>query len=236
MKQLFLFIALAVGIQSIILAQKTTKTKVVTKKKSVKTTKKKNVITPQTVSLEMFIKNDDGSSSMEPLAAGDKLVYAVNAGGQQYDFIITLKKASYEAGIEFDYEMTNANNTKGHVKIDSKAKSESKKYINYFRGGNINLTDACTVWMTYANFMDMPEKKTEMILDNNTEEIFYRPEKDEVMPTINFKGKSVKIDGFMINNAEDMKGDKTMWIQNSSSNSLILKMDLGWTIELKEIR
>ena len=56
---------------------------------------------------------------------------------------------------------------------------------------------------------------------------------DTVIKPIQIIQKPVKIDGFMINNAEDMKGDKTMWIQNSSSNSLILKMDLGWTIELK---
>ncbi|MBL0145803.1 MAG: hypothetical protein IPP48_08610 [Chitinophagaceae bacterium] len=236
MKHILLFTALFLGVQAVTFSQKTAKSKTVAKKKITKTTKAKTVIAPQTVSLEMFIKNDDGSSTMEPLAAGDKLIYAVNAGGQQYDFIVTLRKANYETGIEFDYEMTNGNKTKGHVKIDSKAKSESKKYLNYFKGGKINLTDACTVWMTYANFMDMPEKKTEMTLDDNETEIFYRPEKDEVTPTINFKGKPVKIDGFMINNAEDMKGDKTMWIQNSSSNSLILKMDLGWTIELKEIK
>lgn len=46
----------------------------------------------------------------------------------------------------------------------------------------------------------------------------------------------MKIEGFIINNAADGTGNKTWWINGISSNSLILKMDMGWTIELKEIR
>jgi hypothetical protein len=75
-----------------------------------------------------------------------------------------------------------------------------------------------------------------MSFDGKAAETFYRPEKDEVTPTINFKGKNVNIDGFIINNKEDGTGDKTIWIHNSSANTLILKMDIGFTIELKEVK
>jgi hypothetical protein len=100
----------------------------------------------------------------------------------------------------------------------------------------MKLTDATTVWLSYDNFMDMPDKKTTMQFDDGEMETFYRNDQDEVSPTINFKGKSVKLDGFIINNAMDGKGNKTLWVMGASGNPLILKMDLGWTIELKEIR
>lgn len=202
------------------------------------TTKKVNkakIMQPQPLT-DMYIKNDDGSVNLEMLNVGDKLVYAVKAGGQEYEFIVTLKVYNYLDGIQFEYEMTNENNTKGSIFVTADAKRDATSYMNYFRGGDVALTDAITVWLSQKNFADMPNKKTEMKLDNNEPTNFYRPDNDEVAPTINLKGKQVKIDGFIINNAVDGKGDKTMWIQNASGNPLILKMDIGFVVELKEIR
>lgn len=188
-----------------------------------------------TINLPMMIKNEDGSLDTYEIQKGDKLVYQVNAGGNEYDFIVTVNDEN-EKGIDFNYEMTNSNNTKGHVTISVSAKKDATKYINFFRGGELNLTDACTVWLSNTNFSDMPQKKTVMQMDNNSPETFYTPEKNEVSPTVKIKGENKKIDGFMINNAADGNGNKTIWINNTSANSLIIKMDLGWSIVLKEIR
>lgn len=185
--------------------------------------------------LPLMVKNDDGSSQFYDLKAGDKLVYQVNAGGSEYEFIVTLNDPGKNA-LDFNYEMTNSSNTSGHVTISDKAKSDATRYVNYFRGGELNLTDACTVWLSGKNFSDMPNKKTVMQLDNNAPETFYRPEKDEVSPVVKIKGEDKKLDAFIINNAADGSGKKTMWIHGISSNSFIVKMDLGWTIVLKEIR
>ncbi len=201
-----------------------------------RTNKTKVVVAPAVALTDLYIKNEDGSASMEPLYKGDKFVYHVNANGQEYDFIITLNDYSFEKGIDFSYEMTAPANKQGHVYISAKAKETARKYNNYFSGGDMKLTDACTVWMSSDNFMEMPDKKTTMQIDNGAMETFYRNDNDEVNPVINFKGKSVKLDGFILNNATDGKGDKTLWVMGASGNPLILKMDLGWTIELKEIK
>ncbi|MBP6430318.1 MAG: hypothetical protein KA319_00950 [Ferruginibacter sp.] len=224
-----LFLFLIAGITAN--AQKAKKTVSKPKTKVVK-----SQTTVNKVELEMLIKHDDGSTTFEKLKTGDKLVYEVNAGGSTYNFIVSLNKANVKDGYDFNYEMTNENKTKGHVKFSFQTLWDSKQYVNYFKGGELTLKDAITVWLSGSNFADMPSKKTDMTLDNNPVETFYRPENDVYEPTILFKGKQVKIDGFFINNAEDGKGDKTICIQNSSSNTLILKMDLGWTIELKEIK
>jgi hypothetical protein len=108
--------------------------------------------------------------------------------------------------------------------------------VNYFRGGELNLTDAITVWLSYKNFGDMPNKKTTMQIDNNNPETFYRPEKDEANLVVKIKGKDKKLDAFIINNAADGTGNKTMWINGISSNSLIVKMELGFSIQLMEIK
>jgi hypothetical protein len=190
----------------------------------------------QKASLHMpiLIKGDDGDSMYE-LQKGDKLVYRINTGSAEYDFIVTINESD-DKGLDFNYEMTNANNTSGHVLISNKAKSDATRYTNFFRGGELSLTDASTVWLSYKNFGDMPERKTTMQIDNGSPETFYRPEKDEVYPIVKIKGEDKKIDAFIISNAADGKGGKTMWINGISSNPLIVKMDLGWTVELKEIR
>ncbi len=185
--------------------------------------------------LPLIVKNDDGSSEFYDLKKGDKLVYQVKAGGNEYEFIVTLNDPGNNA-LDFNYEMTNSNKTIGHVTISNKAKSEATKYVNFFRGGELSLTDACTVWLSGKNFNDMANKKTTMTLDNGAPETFYNPENDDVSTIVKIKGEDKKIEAFIINNAADGTGNKTMWIHDISSNSLIVKMDLGWSIVLKEIR
>ena len=186
-------------------------------------------------SIPFYIVKDEGDQTTMDVQPGDKLVYAVDAGGQQYDFVVTYR--SYTAkGIQFDYAMSAPANKKGSVRISEKGCNSSRKYVNYFGGGEMVLEDACTVWLCYDNFMDMPMRETKMQLDDNAEETFYRPEKDEVRPVVDFKGSKVKLDGFILRNAKDESATRTLWVMNSSANPIILHMDLGWKITLKAIR
>ncbi len=185
-------------------------------------------------SMPIQIKNDDGTASTYSLQKGDKLVYHVNAGGSEYDFIVTLN-AGLGGSIDFNYAMTNANKTKGHVNISAEARKIANKYVNYFSGGDMNLTDASTVWLSTDNYVQMPTEFTNMTIDDNEEESFYRSEAKE-LPTVKIKGKNKKLNVFMLNNSFTDDGDKSLWINDSPGNPLIIKMNLGWTIELKEIR
>jgi hypothetical protein len=187
------------------------------------------------VNMDIDFKTDEAPYSYA-VQKGDQFVYHVNAGGSEYDFIVTINKFSYENGIDFDYTMTNDNQTSGHVVISPTAKDKARDYINYFRGGDLNLTNSSSVWLSYSTFMDMPKKKTVMSFDGGAKTNMYRPANDEVVPVVKVKGVDRKIDAFMINSAADGTGDKTLWIHGSSSNPLIIKMDLGFQIELKEIR
>lgn len=195
-----------------------------------------NSFAQEAMYLPVMIKNADGSSGSYDIQKGDKLVYEVNAGGSIYNFIVTVNAASFETGIDFNYEMTNASKTSGHVTISADARNNATKYVNYFRGGDLNLTDACSVWLSSKNFGDMSNKKTTMQIDNGAPETFYQPDNADVELVVKIKGKDKTINGFSINNAADGAGSKTLWINNISSNSLILKMDLGFSIILKEIK
>jgi hypothetical protein len=219
-------------------AQKTTK-KAVKGKAAVK--KKKTVAAkPAERIMEIFdepLLSMEGGKSLYMGQTGDKLVYEVNAGGQVYDFIITTQQPkSDEYRYSFDWEMTAPVNKSGHVNISKTAAIDGKKYMNYFKGGDLTLMDACTVWMTGENFGEMPDKKTTMQFDSNEPEIFYRKDGAETEQTITYKGKEIKLDIFKVDNDKEGGDHRQVWVQGISSNPLIVKMDLGWTIRLKEIK
>lgn len=169
-------------------------------------------------------------------AAGDTLVYEVNAAGNVYDFIAVLKTYDLSAkGFSFDWMMTDPVNLSGTVTVTADAYLNSRSYINRFAGGSLTMKDACTVFFTYENFMDMPEKETKLTLDGE-EETFYRPDSDDVPFKIKIGGENYTLDAFKINNKKDGQGDKTIVIQGISSHALILEMDLGFKIRLKEVK
>lgn len=182
------------------------------------------------------IKNDDGTSDKYFLQKGDKLVYHVNAGGSEYDFIVTLNAAPFGGPIDFNYAMTNVSKTNGHVTISNDARKKATKYVNYFSGGELKLTNASSVWLSFDNYIDLPTKSTNMVFDDGDEETFYRSENKGAAPIVKIKGKERKLDVYLANNSSSDDGDKTLWINDSQINPLIIKMSLGWTIELKEIR
>ena len=169
-------------------------------------------------------------------AAGDTLVYEVNAGGNIYEFIAILKTFDLsDKGFSFDWQMSAPVSLSGTVSVSADAFLNSRSYINRFGGGPLVLKDACTVFMTAQNFGEMPLGETTLILDGE-EEIFYRPQKDEAPFSVKIGDKNYTLDGFKINNKKDGNGDKTLVIQGISGNPLILAMDLGFKIRLKEIK
>ena len=169
-------------------------------------------------------------------AAGDTLVYEVNAAGNTYDFVAILKTYDLsDKGFSFDWKMTDPVNLSGTVTVTADAYLNSRSYINRFAGGSLTMKDACTVFFTYENFMDMPEKETKLTLDGE-EETFYRPDSDDVPFKIKIGGENYTLDAFKINNKKDGQGDKTIVIQGISSHALILEMDLGFKIRLKEVK
>jgi hypothetical protein len=238
-KQISLVFAMALLLVSFSAQAQTTTKKPV---KSKAAAKKKKTVAPKPVEriaaiIEDPILSMDGGKSLYMGQTGDKLVYEVNAGGQVYDFIITiLRPASDAYRYSFDWEMTAPVNKSGHVNISKNAAFDSKKYMNYFNGGNLTLTDACTVWMTGENFGEMPDKKTIMQFDSNEPETFYRKDEAETEQAIKYKGRDMKLDIFKTDNEKQGSDHRQVWVQGISAFPLIVKMDLGWTIRLKEIK
>lgn len=79
---------------------------------------------------------------------GSRLTYHVEAGGDEYDFIITVKKL--ERSVVFDYTMTNAAGSKGTVTMDETAMRLATGWVNYFSGGPLELHNETSVFVSQS--------------------------------------------------------------------------------------
>lgn len=235
MKLLSLFL-LSTILSFSVSAQKVTKSK--SKPGSIATKKsiKKKVAPVREAAENMILSSGEGLPALFTIQPMDTLVYGVEAYGKKYDFIIIVNKYEGSGGIDFNWKMTDPINTEGHTTVTGEAAYSSKKYNNFFSPGELNLTDATTVWLCGENFSDMPEKKTTMQLDDNAPETFVRPDEDQVVYDIIYRGTPLKLDAFKINNQKEGADKKEIHILGISSNPLIVAMDLGWKIQLKEVR
>lgn len=219
-------------------AQKKTVKKAPAKKSSAKGKKsssKKKTTSGEGV-LDELICYEGGPCTFN-IHKGDTLVYAVTNADKNYNFLVIPNKFDVGTGADFNWVMTDPINRKGRVTISAAALKSGKRLINYFSGGDLKLTDASAVWLATDNFKDITSGETKIAMDSGEPETFSSPENDAVTPTINYKGKEISLDGFAIESKPGGNASrKELWVLNITNNLLIIKMDLGWTIELKEIR
>jgi hypothetical protein len=209
-----------------------------TAKKSSTATKSKRSTKKATGKTEFdeLICYEDGPCTFS-IHKGDTLVYDVNAAGKQYTLFAIPNKFDAAALADFNWVTSAPDSKSGHVTINAKALKSSKRYMNILPSGDLKLTDATSLWFCADNFSEITKKPTSLSLDNNSPESFSSPDDDAVSINVNYKGKDISLDGFAIQTKpEGEPGRKEIWILNISSNLLIIKMDVGWTMQLKEVR
>lgn len=167
---------------------------------------------------------------------GTTLTYEVNYYGDVYDFKVTVKKFSPD-GIEFDYEMTNEFNTKGSISIVKDAFENAKQQFNYFSGGPVKLDDKTSVWVSKKVFQELISAEAKSVISADGGSSFI-----EILPFGVFSDFDIynsisktKITDLTYLYASTEDDSDRFWIHFSKNNPLILGMDLGWTIWLKEM-
>lgn len=212
------------------------------KKKSASTSKskkskKKIKTTGGAAEFDELICYEDGPCTFNMLR-GDTLVYEVSATGKQYNLYVIPVKYVDGSVADFNWYTSAPDSKSGHIVISSTGLKSSKKYITYFPTGELKLTDASAIWLCGDNYSEITKKRTIISFDNNAAEDFVSPsDGDAATLPINYKGTATDLDGFIIETKPaGTPNRKEMWVMNISDNLLILKMDLGWTMTLKEVR
>jgi hypothetical protein len=157
--------------------------------------------------------------------AGDILVYQIKNNAEKYDLVVTIK--TYGDAISFDYNVINQN-IKGSVSLNSQTVSKSIKYDTTYTGSG-----KPTLWLSKVNYYGLEtEKQTTMDFGNGLDTFVRR---NNSTMKINYKGKEKII---TIHNIENIGAGskKRIGFLSDEKNPLIVTINAGYTITLKEVR
>lgn len=173
---------------------------------------------------------------------GTKLIYAVEAGAEKYDFIVTVKALA--PALVFDWEMKNDNKSSGTITHTAPAMIAANTLYNYFSAGAKTLDDnTLSVWISKNSFTALTKGTKSVMLKMNTNEAAKKMgviKEDPAELKILVNGEKETVDEFTANdiNAANAPPEDQVYFTfaNSPKMPIILRMKNGFYIALKEIK
>ena len=173
---------------------------------------------------------------------GTKLIYAVEAGAEKYDFIVTVK--ALVPALIFDWEMTNDNKSSGTITHTAPAMISANTLYNYFSPGAKTLDDnTLSVWISKNTFTGLTKGAKSIMLKMNTNEATKKMGVTKEDPTelkIIVNGEKETVEQFTANdlNAANAATEDQVYFtfSNNAKMPIILQMKNGFYISLKEIK
>ncbi len=186
--------------------------------------------------LTAFFANSQNISDLETfekaIKPGTVLTYDVSSAGKNYKFIVTIKTLGSE--IAFDWKMTEPINKSGSVVMSANAVSKADALFNYFSGGVSNLDKETSVWISKKLFDDISAKAEAPIKVNGVADTATVMSNTISEFNFNLNGNLVAVPGWELQGGSDIK--YTIDVIESTKFPIITRMDLGWTIQLSEIK
>ncbi len=173
--------------------------------------------------LELF------EQAMKP---GAVLTYDVTMSDKKYQFIVTIKKIGDE--IAFDWKMSEPVNKTGSVTMSTSAVSKADALFNYFNGGESKLEKETSVFVSKKIVSDVEATTQTSIKINGAEDT--ATVMSNTISDVGFvvNGNFVSIPGWELLGGSEIK--YTVVVLESARFPLIYRMDLGWKIQLAEIK
>jgi hypothetical protein len=155
----------------------------------------------------------------------DILVYSVKTNGDTYHLAVTVK--TFGDAINFDYDVSQKN-IKGSVSLNAATVSKGTKYETSYPGNT-----KPTLWLSKANYNELAtEKQTRMDVGNGLDTFVRR---NNSTMKINYKGKPKIITIYNIENIGSGSKKKIGFLSDPN-NPLVVSVNAGYTITLKEVR
>jgi hypothetical protein len=171
---------------------------------------------------------------------GTKLIYGVEANGQKYDFIVTVKALA--PVLVFDWQMTDPINISGTITHTAAAMSSANTMYNYFAPGIKTLDDnTLSVWISKSTFTGLTKGTKTVMLKMNTNESAKKMVVNEEDPKelkILVNGEKETVEQFTANdlNAPNAPVEDQVYFTFAAKMPIILSMKNGFYIALKEIK
>lgn len=164
------------------------------------------------------------------------LVYEVDFYGNNYDFLVLIQKSSKDK-VVFEYLMTNPNQTSGSVTMLADALESATAQFNFFRGGPVTLEEMTSVWVSRKVFDELTGKagRSTISPDGGQTQVELIANKVGYDYSLYNHISERQFNDIAYYYAESADGGAKYWIGTSRAVPIILKMDLGWTISLREM-
>ncbi len=163
---------------------------------------------------------------------GTRLEYAVDYYSMKYDFHPIIRRFS-DQGIEVDWSMTISPDMKGSFAITDSALQSAIDQHNIFKPGQqMVLDDKTSIWVSKAVYHTLREGTALRMSTGNGPKTFRMLGHEKFTVHLGDAGekKAVQV---MVVQSDDK--EETLWIADNPDNPMIVKMDIGWSIELKRI-
>lgn len=173
---------------------------------------------------------------------GTKLIYAVEANEQKYDFIITVK--ALVPALIFDWEMTDRAGNTGTIIHTATAMISGNTLYNYFSPGAKTLDDnTLSVWLSKNTLTGLTKGSKTALLRMNTNESFKKmsvTEEDPKELKIIVNGEKETVEEFTANDMSTPNASPEDQVYFTFANApkapVILRMKNGFYITLKEVK
>jgi len=167
------------------------------------------------------------------LKKGMILIYQVDNQNQKYDFTINLEEI--DPSIAFTFKMSNVRKTSGKITITKEALKNAIAQYNYFQNNEVTLDKQTTVWISKKVWTNLKKRKKSNISTNSGEMNL------KLLELVNNQDYPILMNGeeFALKSMYCMTKDSNSykyWILDDVNNPLILKMELNFSIELKEVK
>jgi hypothetical protein len=172
---------------------------------------------------------------------GTKLIYAVEAGEEKYDFVVTIKALT--PALIFDWSMTNYVNANGTITHTAAAMQSANTMYNLFAPGQKTLSDdQISVWLSKNTFAELKKQGKGSMMKMNVGEtpkkMGAEGESKELKILVN--GEKETIDEQMAVERDDAgqakKTETYFTFYNSAKMPVIIRMKNDFYIQLKEIK
>jgi len=171
---------------------------------------------------------------------GSKLIYGVEANGQKYDFIVTVK--ALVPALVFDWQMTDPININGTITHTAPAIISGNTMYNFFAPGAKTLDDnTLSVWISKNSFTALTKGTKTAFLKMNTNESPKKmgvEQEDPKEMKIIVNGEKETVEEFEAKDMAAPSGEDRVYFTfaNSAKMPIILRMQNGFYIALKEIK
>jgi tetratricopeptide (TPR) repeat protein len=159
--------------------------------------------------------------------------YDVYFNGANYEFLVTPSEVNMNNSVRFGWRMTSAEGKQGNVTISKAALDTAHGEVNTFAGGDLQLSNATTVWVSNAVYKELKQTgKSQIQATDGARKVFEVVDDDEPATITNTKGQTRALKNIHVKSEDDAEH---LWINDDPANPIITRMDLGWTIALKSI-